>query len=395
MASALTDPLRSRILMEISTRPMSPSQFAAKVGGDLSRISRCFRQLERLGYAEVVEERPGRRRGASIEHIYRGIQRAYFDTTTWSALPRSNRNGISRAVLDSYFAHIAEAIEMGTFDQEQDRHLSWDLVVLDSVAWRQLGERLDDILDWLPEVEVAASERRSKADLEAIPTTVGMAAFRSPISPESILMGPERCYGNFTTDDEDPFEFNLEMAKALSNPWRSRILVQLAARSMSPSQFAEEVGGDPSYIARCFRELARWKLIYVVEERRGGRRGGGVERIYKIAQRAYFDQETWQNLPLFLRRELSNSCLLAYAERISEALEAGTFDADPDRHLSWKTVVVDRAAWTEATLALSKLIDWISQLQRESVDRTAGDAGRLISITVGLACFRAAAGRQP
>jgi predicted transcriptional regulator len=394
MASALTDPLRSRILMEINTRPLSPSQFAQKTGGDLSRISRCFRQLERWGYAEVIEERPGRRRGAAIEHVYRGIQRAQIDTSTWMELPQSRRDAFSRSILDSYFAHIADAIEAGTFDQERDRHLSWNLVVLDRPGWNELGERLDEILAWLPELEVDAAGRRAKTTLEAIPATIGLASFRSPVSPEVILVGSRQRYPDVVDEPATRFEFSLEMAKALSNRWRSRILAQLAARPMSPSQFVEEVGGDPSYIARCFRELAKWRLIEVVEERRGGQHRGGVERIYRNTRRAYFDRETWEALPRFLRNELSNCCLATYAERISEALEADTFDAESDRHLSWKTVVLDREAWLEIVNELDAMVDWIADLERQSVERVDEEAERLIPTTIGLACFRAPAGRQ-
>ncbi len=113
MARALADTWRSRILMELSSRPLSPSQFVQEVGGELTHVSRCFRQLAKWGYVEVVEERPGRRRGASVEHVYRGIQRAHFDTATWEGLPRFDRDVVSGSILGSYFGRITEAIESG------------------------------------------------------------------------------------------------------------------------------------------------------------------------------------------------------------------------------------------------------------------------------------------
>src|SRR5215211_7884177 len=83
MAKALADSWRVRILAELSVRPLSPSRFVEEIGGELTHISRCFRQLAKWGFIEIVEERPGRRRGAAIEHVYRGIQRAHFETATW------------------------------------------------------------------------------------------------------------------------------------------------------------------------------------------------------------------------------------------------------------------------------------------------------------------------
>jgi hypothetical protein len=89
MARALADSWRVRILSELSVRPMSPSQFVEEVGGELTHVSRCFRQLAEWGFVEVIEERPGRRRGAAIEHVYRGIRRAHFDSATPSRAPPS------------------------------------------------------------------------------------------------------------------------------------------------------------------------------------------------------------------------------------------------------------------------------------------------------------------
>ena len=196
MAGAFTDPWRSRILMELSGRPMSPSQFVEQVGGDLTHISRCFRQLATWDYLEVVEERPGRRRGASVEHVYRVIQRAHFDTTTWEGLPRFQRDVVSNSIVGSYFHRVGEAIQAGTFDQEVDRHLSWDGAVLDRKAWRELGAELDEVLDWLVTLEGEVIGERMDPAQEQIPTTVGLAAFRSPqpaeVMGKALHGGPRR-----------------------------------------------------------------------------------------------------------------------------------------------------------------------------------------------------------
>jgi DNA-binding transcriptional regulator GbsR (MarR family) len=391
LANALTDPCRSRILMELSIRPMSPSQFVDKVGGDLSYISRCFRQLADWGYAEVIEEKPGRRRGASIEHVYRGIQRAHFDTSAWKRIPRSDREALSQSVLESYFALVTEAIEAGTFDDEVGRHLSWDGVVLDRPSWIQLVTRLDRVLEWLPDLEVDSARRLTDTDGERIPTTIGLAAFRSPQPAEVMLKAPSRHREPqpITVGDRPSLILTPKTAKALSNRWRSRILMELNARPMSPSQFVEEIGGSMSHISRSFRQLAEWDFIEVVEEIRGGRHGGGIERLYRNTQRAYFSTETWKTLPRFLRNEVSKSFVASYLERITEAINAGTFDAEVDRHLSWKTVVLDRIAWTEVATSLDELLEWLPDLERQSTTtRRDSTLEELIPTTVGLASFR-------
>jgi hypothetical protein len=386
-ARALADPWRFRILIEVTVRPLSPSLFVERIGGELTHISRCFRQLAEWGYIEVVEERPGRRRGAAIEHIYRAIRRAHFDVSTWESVPRSGRDEVSRSILDSYRWRIREAVEEGTFDQEADRHLSWDAVALDRIAWTELSERLDLVLGLLADLEIAADRRQAGSDHEQISTTVGLAAFRSPDYPAMKLQTVGR---EGPTDGVDPspqFAFGPKLVKALSNRWRCKILMEVSMNPLSPSQFVENFGGSMTHISRCFRELAKWGFVEVIEERRGGRRGGGVERIYRGTRRPYFDSPTWETLPQMIREEMSQWFLRTYFDRVSEAIKAGTFDADLDRHLSWKPLVVDREAWAEIGARLDEVLEWLPELERESLERLP-EFDQLIPTTVGLASFR-------
>lgn len=385
MARALSDSWRVRILSELSVRPMSPSQFVEEVGGELTQIARCFRQLAEWDFVEVIEQRPGRRRGAAIEHVYRCIQRSHFDTATWKTVSRSERDTWSRAAVSAYFARIAEAVEGGTFDAEIDRHVSWDGVALDRPAWQELGRRLDGVLEWLPELAVEADRRLQGPDGERIPTVAGLSAFRSPQSPTTMLLASRRHQP--PPEDNSEIAFGPRMAKALSNQWRSLILMELSSRPMSPSQFIEEIGGSMTHVSRCFRELAESGLIEILEERKGGRRGGGVERIYRGLRRPFLDTESWESLPLLVRQEMSQSFLAAYMERVIEAIDADTFDAEDDRHFSWRPVLLDRPAWSELAQALDELLSWLPSLEAESLQRTE-NPDELIPTVVGLASFR-------
>jgi hypothetical protein len=388
MAKALADTWRSRILMELSVRPLSPSQFVEEVGGELSHIGRCFRQLAEWGYIEVAETRTGGHRRGAVEHVYRSIHRAHFDTSTWESLPRVHRDAFSGSILESYIARIREAIEARTFDDEIDRHLSWDGIPLDRTAWMQLGARLDEILDWLPDLTTQATRRMAETGGEPILTTVGLAAFRSPRSIGVGTQPPRQRGGSIDSPEATPFVINAKMAKAMANKWRSRILMELRVRPLSPTQFVKEIGGGKTHISRCFRQLADWGYIEVIETRTGGQRRGGVEKIYRGKQRAHFDTRTWEELPRFLRDEFSTSILRSYFARITEAIEAGTFDAEVDRHLSWDGVALDRAAWTELVTRLDEVLDWLPVLEDEAARRMAATGEAPIPTTVGLAAFR-------
>jgi DNA-binding transcriptional ArsR family regulator len=190
------------------------------------------------------------------------------------------------------------------------------------------------------------------------------------------------------TDEPEALMISAKMAKALANPWRSRILMELATGPMSPSQFVDEVGGELTSISRCFRQLAEWGFIEITEERKGGRRRGGVEHVYRSIQRAHLDTPAWEKLSPFLRKDFSGNVVASYFKRVSEAIGAGTFDAEVDRHLSWDSPSLDRQAWTELTTGLDRFLDWIPQLEAEAAARMAESGEDPIPTTVGLAAFR-------
>src|SRR4051794_12045230 len=215
MAKAVSDRWRSRIMMELSVRPLSPSQFVELVGGELTHIARCFRQLAEWGFIELVETKRGGHRRGGVEHVYRSIHRAHFDTSVWERLPRAYRDECSGSTLQSYIARITEAIEAGTLDDEHDRHLSWDQLSLDRFAWRQLVTRLDETLYWLPELAGEAARRMRKTGEEPIPTTVGLAAF--PAARESTALAPRRSQELVGAPDIEQFAISAKTAKAIAN----------------------------------------------------------------------------------------------------------------------------------------------------------------------------------
>lgn len=179
LAKAMASPLRSRIMLELSSGDLSPSEFCEVVGADLSAVARAFRQVAEWGFVEVVEERRGGGRRGGTEKVYRRIGRS-IDTPTWGSLPSFLRNEVSVCILRDYWDRINDALAAETFDAEDDRHLSWDAVTLDRVAWTELIERIDAVLESLPQLEAESAVRLAASGEEPIPTTVGLAAFRSP-----------------------------------------------------------------------------------------------------------------------------------------------------------------------------------------------------------------------
>jgi DNA-binding transcriptional ArsR family regulator len=185
LLGALANPWRSRILGELCRRPMSPSQFTADVGGEISTISRHFRWLADLEYISVAAEMTGGARRGAVERVYAPAQLGRIGLREWGGLSLERRKVWTRGAVALYFRRIFEAIEAGTFDSEDERHFSWDAVAVDRQAWRELTARLDEVLDWLPQLEAESARRETDAIEPPLLATVGLGAFSSP--PQTAL----------------------------------------------------------------------------------------------------------------------------------------------------------------------------------------------------------------
>jgi DNA-binding transcriptional ArsR family regulator len=400
--SVLADPIRLRILTELEKGTVSPSELAAITGVELDYVARAFRQLSAAGYAAIAEERRAHRGGASVERIYREVEGRVF-ARSGLVLPPAARQVASHPVLSEIFRLAANAVEAGAFDYEPGSVFIYDLKALEEDACAELTRLLDDLSRFLPEAEAEARERRaagrSSGDLDIV---VGMTALRAgrppflaPQSPE-LLIDAEK--SRFISGNLDPLSLpgvSPEMTKGLTNRWRSRILMELAARPMSPSSFVEEIGGDLSYVARCFRELNEWGLVEVAELRKGGRRGGGVERIYRNVRSPHLDDAAWRILPRSLLRELLAGVLAGYAARAGEAILEESPESGEPRHLSCRRLVLDRPAWENVCSRLASIFELLPSLARESTHRNGGTVEGLVPLLVGLVSFRLpGAGRE-
>src|ERR1700760_4503528 len=106
-ASVLAHPVRVRVLEILNQRDMSPIEFCregfAPENMDVSHVAYHFRELAEYGCLRVIEE--NKRRG-SIEHVYRGLARAYFSDLQWNELDESERAKISKTMVQGLLARI-------------------------------------------------------------------------------------------------------------------------------------------------------------------------------------------------------------------------------------------------------------------------------------------------
>ena len=177
VAKAYAHPLRVQILIILNERVSSPNQLSQKLGRSLNLVAYHVRVLEKYDCIELVETKP--RRGAT-EHFYRATRRQFLSDREWARMPKALRPGLSAAVLKAVFGDVDEAVAAGTFDEDDDVHLSRTPMVVDRAGWEEVVNLLNETLDRVLAIQAKSSERLAESEEESILSKVELMHFRSP-----------------------------------------------------------------------------------------------------------------------------------------------------------------------------------------------------------------------
>jgi DNA-binding transcriptional ArsR family regulator len=176
------------------------------------------------------------------------------------------------------------------------------------------------------------------------------------------------------------------LAKALSHPLRARILTILNERVASPNEITdmlEERLPNVSYHVRALLDLECVELVRTAQRR------GAIEHYYRAVRRPFFTDRDWKRLPKSGRQAIADVGLQLIWEDVSAAIEADTFEARPDRHLSRTPLLVDEQGWGELRDALNKLLEDADRIARRSAQRLAKGDGEGIPTRLALMHFQA------
>lgn len=177
------------------------------------------------------------------------------------------------------------------------------------------------------------------------------------------------------------------IAKALSHPLRSHILVTLGGRVASPKEIAGELGlaaRDLDYHVKVLLEVGMIELART-EPRRGVK-----EHFYRLAPPLFeFNDREWRGIPDEIRSHLSANLLHITLDEAAEALRAGTFNAR-DSHHSRTPMLLDEKGWTELRAVMNKALEQILGIRSESERRQRQGAEATIPVEVVMMGFETA-----
>lgn len=182
LVKALSHTLREQILIILNERIASPNELAKELEEGLSQVSYHVKVLKDYRCIELVKTEP--RRGA-VEHYYRATSRAFLSDRDWKSLPDSIRAGLSGGLVQTIVHDAVDALDTGTFDEREDRHLTRVPLTVDEQGWNEITSILEETLHRVLKVQVESSERIGESDGDGIPAVVAMMGFEVPASHRS------------------------------------------------------------------------------------------------------------------------------------------------------------------------------------------------------------------
>ncbi len=161
---------------------------------------------------------------------------------------------------------------------------------------------------------------------------------------------------------------SVRLARALSHPTRVKILMAMNTPSqrMSPKGFSAQYEVSLSDSSYHFRKLDKWGYIECVAETP---RRGSVEHFYVPVKRALAWTEETESLPPGINNRFAATALRGFFEEAGAAIDAGTFSARQDRHLSWDKMWVDEEGWGRLIALWNLTLAQAMQIEEECAER--------------------------
>jgi hypothetical protein len=352
----------------------------------VSRVARHFDALVGAGWLRYVRSATGGRRFGGVEGFYRARELAIIDDTTWAALPYSIRGEFSATIFDEFSDRLIEAIETGTFDNRSDHRLDWVRVLLDRAAWKRVTAAMETLLESLFEEQEDAKLRMFNSGEKPFLATIALAGFETPGA--DLAAGAVHGGANLAKSGKCPVPFSRRISRVFADPVCLKIVAELNLREMSATGFHREFGGaSRSAIHRRFKLLTELGWLKQVRDETGGRRRGATERFFQATEPAVLGDDPWSDLPDSVRVSRGWVVFERFAEQFREAMEAGTLDARPDRHLSWGLLLLDRLGWRNAIVGLDNMLALALEEQAAAERRVADSGEKRAWVMVGLAGF--------
>jgi DNA-binding transcriptional ArsR family regulator len=189
---------------------------------------------------------------------------------------------------------------------------------------------------------------------------------------------------NRRAEEETADLIDRRLAKAIAHPLRLQVLSLANQRTISPSEYSEEMGASLSTVAYHFRKLLELGFLELVEEipKRGSK-----EHRYRGCRRGMVSDANWKELGRATQAGVRIAGFQDLISRCTQAVNAGTFDSRDDAIFYWVGGGMDETGWKEFVEASRQLIDRVKAIENASTERAAEGGGECFPTTFAVTAF--------
>jgi len=183
----------------------------------------------------------------------------------------------------------------------------------------------------------------------------------------------------------EPALFDPRLVRAHEHPIRIEILQVLMEGPNSPGRICRRLEGVSlnlvSHHMKVLQEAGCIDLLETVEK------GGTTEHVYRALEPRFIGAAEWDELTPKLRQPTTATILRLISADVTRALQQGTFDKGPSRHLSRSPLNLDREGWEEVVDTLRRTLDEVLEANTKSAERIAASGERPIAARVAMLQF--------
>lgn len=379
LAALFAVELQLKIVAELYSREMSPTQFYNEFGGgSSSRVAKIFTRLKDEEWLRHTHDGLGP--SGRMEGFYRATEPAFFDTESWALVPYSLRVASSWALFNQMVPVLRTAMEERRSDQYRD--LSCTPLLLDEAGWTNVIGAIHAQFVSLFEHQSDSRFRVANTGEELIRADVFMIGFEMPL-PGSEGIGPD-----LVARHEPLGPFHERLSPAIADEMCRRIVKELNLRPMSAARFHRAYGHEfdnASYqsVLRRFKRLEKVGWLVRVPPPFHKR---STEHFYRATIPVIHDNFMRPNLP-DAANDPTCRAFQQLCGDVKEAMQAGTFDARTDRSVSWVFLALDRQAWGAVILELDELLDYIDDEQQRAAKRLKDSGESPIAMSIATAAY--------
>lgn len=179
-----------------------------------------------------------------------------------------------------------------------------------------------------------------------------------------------------------------EFIYGLGHSLRVRCLALLCDEPSSPRRLSNALDEPLSRVAYHVKILLETGLIELADTRPVR---GAVEHIYRPVYPLILPEGLWAALPKSARQKIYADVLVDIDNDVTSSIQAGTFDARSDFHVSWTPLRLDDKGCRDLATKADRWLEEMVEVQAESAERLGEDKdAECVAISAALLIFESA-----